>query len=169
MSISIRQYRPADLDRCRELWGSLVQRHRDIYEDPTIGGPDPGLELDTYLERPDLHRLWVADDAAGRVVGLCGLLVHDEESELEPIVVDPQQRQRGIGARLAQEAIAESRRLGVRYVNVRPVGRNLEAIRFFHREGFRLLGRFELSIALEAASPFGSARRIEIHDLEFDY
>jgi hypothetical protein len=49
------------------------------------------------------------------------------------------------------------------------VGRNLEAIRFFHREGFRLLGRFELSIALETASPFGSARRIEINGLEFDY
>ena len=110
MSISIREYRPADLDRCRQLWGSLVQRHRDIYEDPTIGGANPGLELDGYLERPDLHRLWV-----------------------------------------------------------RPVGRNFEAIRFFHREGFRLLGRFELSIALEAALPFGSARRIEIHDLEFDY
>jgi ribosomal protein S18 acetylase RimI-like enzyme len=168
MSFSIREYRPADLDRCRELWGSLVQRHRDIYEDPTIGGSNPGLELDGYLERTDLHRLWVAEDAA-RVVGLCGLLVHDEESELEPIVVDPQQRQRGIGARLAQEAIAESRRLGVKYVNVRPVGRNLEAIRFFHREGFRLLGRFELSIALETASPFGSARRIEINGLEFDY
>ncbi|HEX2466395.1 MAG TPA: GNAT family N-acetyltransferase, partial [Thermoanaerobaculia bacterium] len=148
MSISIREYRPADLDRCRQLWRSLTQRHRDIYEDPTIGGPDPGLELDAYLGRPDLHRLWVGEDEAGQVVGLCGLLLHDEESELEPIVVDPPYRERGIGARLAQQAIAESRRLGVKYVNVRPVGRNLEAIRFFHREGFRLLGRFELSIAL---------------------
>jgi L-amino acid N-acyltransferase YncA len=56
-----------------------------------------------------------------------------------------------MGALLAQRAIAESRRLGVKYVNVRPVARNLEAIRFFHRQGFRLLGRFELSIALEGA------------------
>jgi len=70
---------------------------------------------------------------------------------------------------VAESAISESRRLRVKYVNVRPVARNLEAIRFFHREGFRLLGRFELSIALEAASPFGSNRSTEIHNSTFEY
>ena len=164
----IRPYRPGDLDRCRELWRSLNQRHRDLYDDPTLGGPDPGVELDEYLGQPELHRLWVAEHE-GRVLGLCGLLVRGEESELEPIVVDPGWRSRGIGAPLAQHAIAESRRLGVKYVNVRPVARNLEAIRFFHREGFRLLGRFELSIALEGASPFGSQRTTEVQGLNFQY
>ena len=166
MTTSVRVYRPEDAERCRELWRSLTQRHRDLYEDPTLGGPDPGVELDEYVARPDLHRLWVAEPE-GRIVGLCGLLVQGEESELEPIVVDPRQRKRGIGALLAQQAIAESRRLGVKYVTVRPVGRNVEAIRFFHREGFRLLGRFELSIALEGATPFGSRRTTEIHQLAF--
>ena len=103
------------------------------------------------------------------MLGLCGLVVNGEESELEPIVVEPGHRSQGIGALLAQRAIAESRSLGVRYVNVRPVARNLEAIRFFHREGFRLLGRFELSIPLEAAAPFGSSRTTEIHQLTFEY
>jgi GNAT superfamily N-acetyltransferase len=168
MPTSIREYQPGDLDRCRELWRSLTQRHRDIYADPTIGGSDPGLELDAYLSEPHLHRVWVAE-LADRVLGFFGLLVRGDESELEPIVVDPSHRNHGIGALLAQRAIAESRRLGVRYVNVRPVARNLEAIRFFHREGFRLLGRFELSIALEGASPFGSTRTTEIHDLNFEF
>jgi len=167
-STSIREYRPDDRDRCRELWRALTQRHRDIYEDPTIGGADPADELDGYLDDPHLHRLWVAE-RDGLVLGLCGLLVRDEESELEPIVVDPECRNAGVGAGLAQHAIAESRRLGVKYVNVRPVGRNLEAIRFFHREGFTLLGRLELSIALEGATPFGSSRSTRVHQLTFDY
>jgi GNAT superfamily N-acetyltransferase len=164
----IREYQPGDLDRCRELWRSLTQRHRDIYGDPTLGGSDPGLEFDAYLVDSVPHRVWVAQ-LAGRVLGLCGLLVRGEESELEPIVVDPSRRSRGIGALLAQVAVAESRRVGVKYVNVRPTARNLEAIRFFHREGFRLLGRIELSIALDAATPFGSSRTTDVQGLTFDY
>ena len=165
---SVRGYEPRDLERCRELWRALTERHRDLYGDPTLGGDDPGVELDAHLRHPRLHRLWVAEHT-DRVLGLCGLLVDGEESELEPIVVDPAHRHLGVGALLAQHAIAESRRLGVRSVNVRPVARNLEAIRFFHREGFQLLGRLELSIALEGATPFGSRRRIELQDLVFEY
>ncbi len=168
MSASVRKYRSEDLDQCRQLWRSLTQRHRDLYDDPTLGGPDPGVEFDAHLEHPQLHGLWVAVDA-DQVLGFCALLVQGEESELEPIIVDPNYRSRGIGALLARQAISESRRLGVKYVNVRPVARNLEAIRFFHREGFQLLGRFELSIALEAAPPFGSSRSTEIHNLTFEY
>ncbi len=127
-----------------------------------------GVEFDAHLKHPQLERLWVAADA-DQILGLCGLLVQGEASELEPIVVDPNCRSRGIGALLARQAIEESRRLGLKYINVRPVARNLEAIRFFHREGFQLLGSFELSIALEGASPFGSRRSIEVCNLTFEY
>jgi GNAT superfamily N-acetyltransferase len=168
MSVTVREYQPADLERCRQLWRWLNQRHRDIYDDPTLGGADPGVEFDAYLKHPKLSRVWVAE-RGNEILALCGLLVHEEESELEPIVVDPGHRGLGIGAVLAQQAISQSRALGVKYVNVRPVARNVEAIRFFHREGFRLLGRFELSVALEAATPFGSSRTTRIHGLDFDY
>lgn len=164
---TFRDYEPRDLAPCRALWRSLTERHRELYADPSIGGAAPGFELDAYLTRSDLHRLWVAEHGAG-VVGLCGLLVAGEEAELEPIVVDPEHRHGGLGSRLAQHAVAEARRLGARYVNVRPVARNLEAIRFFHREGFRLLGRYELSIALEGATAFGSRRTTGIDGLVFD-
>jgi GNAT superfamily N-acetyltransferase len=124
---TVRPYEPRDLERCRDLWRSLTQRHRDLYEDPTLGGPDPGLALDEHLKLSELHRLWVAE-LDDRLLGFCALLVRGDESELEPIVVDPRERGRGVGALLAREAIAESRRLGVRYVNVRPVARNVEAM-----------------------------------------
>jgi GNAT superfamily N-acetyltransferase len=168
LAAAVREYRPDDLEQCRELWRALTQRHRDIYGDPTIGGENPGFEFDEHLEHPHLSKLWVAE-LDDRLVGFCGLLFEGEESELEPIVVQPDQRSRGIGALLARRAISESRRLGAKYVNVRPVGRNLEAIRFFHREGFRLLGRLELSIPLDAAAPFGSKLETDIHGLRFEY
>jgi hypothetical protein len=80
-------YQSADLDRCRELWRGLTQRHRDLYGDPTLGGADPGLELDAYLDEPQLHRAFVAE-VAGRVIGFCGLLLRGEESELEGLTFD---------------------------------------------------------------------------------
>ncbi|MEN8182756.1 MAG: GNAT family N-acetyltransferase [Myxococcota bacterium] len=166
-AIGVREYRKQDLARCRELWRSLTQRHRDLYADPSIGGDDPGLELDAHLADPRLARMWVAEDGA-RILGLCGLLLSDEESELEPIVVDPEHRSRGIGRQLALRALEESRRLGLKYLNVRPVGRNVEAIRFFHREGFRLLGRLELSMPLDSESS-GWKEGVEIHERRFRY
>lgn len=166
--VIVRDFQPPDRARCRALWRALVERHREIYGDPTIGGDDPGAELDEHLGHPHLRGLWVAEFGGG-IVGLCGLLMEGDESELEPIVVDPAHRGAGIGAHLAQRAIEESRRLGARYVNVRPVARNVEAIRFFRREGFRLLGRLELSIPLEGATPFGSERSTIVHGLRFDF
>jgi ribosomal protein S18 acetylase RimI-like enzyme len=166
-ALRIREYATSDLERCRELWRALVQRHRDLYADPTIGGDEPGLELEAHLARADLSKLWVAE-IDGRVVGLCGLLLEGEESALEPIVVDPAQRDRGVGAALARAAIEASRQLGMKFVNVRPVGRNVEAIRFFQRQGFRILGRLELSCQLRG-QPIADGRRADVHDIPFDF
>jgi len=51
MPAAIRAYALADLDACRRLWQVLTERHRLIYEDPTIGGDDAGLYFDTHLAR----------------------------------------------------------------------------------------------------------------------
>jgi GNAT superfamily N-acetyltransferase len=166
--VTIREYMPADLDVCRDLWRALTQRHRDIYRDPSIGGADPGIELDQHLSHPRLAKLWVAV-LDGEIVGLCGLLVEHEEAELEPIVVHPFHRNRGIGARLASQAIDESRRLGMKFINVRPVARNVEAIAFFHREGFRLLGRVELSLPLAAGAFPDLGNEVDVHGLRFSF
>jgi hypothetical protein len=45
----------------------------------------------------------------------------------------------------------------------------VEAIAFFHREGFRLLGRLELALRLNA-DPFPDAeQRIDVHGLHFTF
>jgi len=59
--MQIRQYNSSDLDQCRSLWAEMVQRHRDIYNDQSIGGDNPGLEFDIHLERVGPQYIWVAD------------------------------------------------------------------------------------------------------------
>lgn len=169
MSVLIREYTPADLEVCRDLWRDLTQRHRDIYEDPTIGGDDPGPYFDEhYLTDPKLHKVWVAE-LDGEVVGLTGLFFADGEAELEPIVVRPHLRSSGIGEQLAKRVVDEARELTVRYLNVRPVPRNLEAIAFFYRAGFDLLGRFELSMQLDPDAFPAERRTVEIHGHRFKF
>jgi GNAT superfamily N-acetyltransferase len=168
MPATIREYdASSDLEGCRELWRHLTQRHRDIYEDQTIGGDDPGPYFDEhYLPDDKPAKLWVAE-LDGELVGLCGLLLKDGGAELEPIVVLDGERNAGIGSQLAQTAISEAERLGVSAIVVRPVGRNDKAIRFFHREGFDVLDRVELAKQISrSTAPIGAT---EIHGRTFSY
>lgn len=142
-AVSVRSYRPADLEACRALWAALTEWHRGLYADPGIGGPDPGRHFDAHLERVGPERIWVAE-AGGRVVGFAGCIPGDGEAELEPVVVDPAHRGRGVGALLTRAVVQAARESGVRYLKVRPVARNAGAIRFFHAAGFDVLGQVEL-------------------------
>jgi GNAT superfamily N-acetyltransferase len=146
--LTIRQYRASDLDVCRSLWVELTEQHRRLYDDPTMGGDNPGLFFDKHLFRAGPERIWVAE-VDGRVVGMTGLLVEGGEAEVEPVVVSTSARGQGAGSALLARMIAEAKRLGVRYLNIRPVARNKDAIRLFHRAGFQALGRVELFIDLK--------------------
>ncbi len=168
MSILIRSYRPADLAACRELWRELTQRHRDIYNDSTIGGADPGLYFDQYLTRPNLGGVWVAEQDAA-VVGLCGLLLDGTEGEIEPIVVSAARRSRGIGRRLLRHLIAEAKRRGLKFLNIRPVARNAEAITLFHRAGFRTLGHIQMFTDLRPAKKGKWRTGVDLHGNPFRY
>ena len=148
----IRGYRADDLAACRALWVELTETHRDLYDDPTFGGDDPGLAFDEHLDRVGAERIWVAE-TDGRLVGLAGLLLDDEgHAELEPIVVAETARGTGVGRALVEAVIGAARELGFPRVRVRPVGRNTEAIRFFHAVGFDVVGRVDLRIDLEEIS-----------------
>ena len=84
---------------------------------------------------------WVATEGDS-IVGLAGLLWADDESTIEPVVVDRRRRRAGVGRTLIETAIDESRRRGAKYVNIKPIARNATAIRAFHDLGFRTLGHF---------------------------
>jgi GNAT superfamily N-acetyltransferase len=148
--MQIRPYRPEDREACRALWRELTRHHRDLYDDPSIGGADPGDRFDEYLAHPKFAGAWVAEEA-GRVVGLSGLLGDPAETEIEPVVVSAAHRGRGIGRRLVERMLEEARARGARSVSIRPVARNALAIRRFHEAGFRILGRIEMFQTLEGS------------------
>ena len=145
---TVRAYEPADLAACRRLWEVLTERHRLIYDDPSIGGDDVGLFFDAHLARVGPENIWVAEED-GVVVGMSGLIVGDGEAEIEPVVVDEAHRSRGVGTLLLNEGVARARALGVQYLNIAPVARNSRAIEMFVRSGFRLVGHVQLFIELE--------------------
>ncbi len=85
----------------------------------------------------------MAEDCA-RIVGMSLPVVDENEADFEPLIVTADRRGRGTGSALLNEAADEARRRGIRYLFVRPVARNRKVISFFHKAGFRLLGRLEL-------------------------
>ncbi len=168
MNITIRPYEPSDLAACRELWRELTQRHRDIYGDPSIGGSDPGGGIDRHLVRPELAGVWVAEHETS-VVGFCSLLMNEEEGEVEPIVVSSAYRSNGIGGQLLDHVVEESKRRGVRFLSVRPVARNVEAISFFFEAGFQLLGHLDIFMDLSEPKQREWKAGITVHGNSFRY
>lgn len=139
MDVSVREYAPGDYRACRGLWVELTEHHRRLYEDPSIGGDDPGSGFDEYLEMPQRVGSWVAV-IDGEVIGLTGLLDHGASGEVEPVVVAHAQRRRGAGHTLIERVAAEASRRGHEYLAIRPVARNVTAIQSFHDAGFQTLG-----------------------------
>jgi ribosomal protein S18 acetylase RimI-like enzyme len=165
--VTVRPYRLDDLAACRALWVELVQHHRELYDDPTIGGPEPGLCFDRHRDRVGTGWVWVAE-VNGAVVGMAALVVDGEEAEIDPLIVLARQRGQGIGRALLNHALEEAKRLGVRYLHVRPVARNLAAISFYYRSGFQLLGRVELFTELPSPAPSAWKPGPELFGLSFD-
>ena len=162
--VVIRPYDPSDLDACRRLWEELTEWHRSIYESPSIGGDDPGRQFDEHLGRVGPRNVWVAV-VNGEVVGLAGLIVANGTAELEPVVVTERRRGQGIGRRLADAAIAQAREQGIPQLEVRPVARNGEAIRFFHRLGFDVLDQLGLLLDLSPKKrPWRAGERVADRD-----
>jgi ribosomal protein S18 acetylase RimI-like enzyme len=145
VNLLIRSYHDADLEACRELWIQLTHWHRHIYNAPSIGGDDPGQHFDKHLAKVGREKLWVAEQE-GEIVGLIGLQPgYDEGSvEVEPLVVAHEARGTGVGRALIEHLVAAVKEMGLRDLNVHVVGRNAEAIRFYHDVGFNVIGHFEL-------------------------
>ncbi|MHB8105701.1 MAG: GNAT family N-acetyltransferase [Dehalococcoidales bacterium] len=146
MKVVIREYRDADYNDCVALSRELAQHHAVIYEDPSIAEKDFGHVFTEYLNRSDRHDTWVAE-IDGRVVGLVGLLDVIGETgvtEIEPLVITADVRDRGIGSRLVEYVKDAAKKAGYRFITVRPELRNEEAFKLYIRLGFNLVGGVEL-------------------------
>ncbi len=168
MTVTVRTYTDADYGTCRELWVELTQHHRDIYSDQSIGGDDPGLEIDTHLKDRKRAITWIAEREGG-VLGFCSLLVDGEGGEIDPIVVRASERSRGIGTALLDTAIAAARQRGVRFLSIRPVARNVDAVRLYYDAGFRLLGQVDMFMDLTESTPRNWKSGVALHGREMQY
>ncbi len=164
-SYTIRRYHPEDREQCRSLWRELTEWHREIYNDPNIGGEHPEDYFDKHLDKVGPNNLWVAVHGS-RVVGLIGLMAVNDETEIEPLIVSKAYRGRGIGKQLIHAVVDEARKRGIRLLNIKPVARNTKTIRFLYDQGFRNLGYLELFIDLTGHAWKQGPR---IFDCDFNY
>ncbi len=164
----VRDYAEADYRACRFLWVELTEYHRRIYGDPSIGGEDPGAGFDEYLASPQRIGSWVAE-SNGSVVGLTGLLDQGKGGEVEPVVVTEAARDHGIGRQLIGRVVEEALARRYEYLAIRPVARNVAALRRFHAAGFRTLGgHVDLTMDL-AERRHDWLQGASLHGLDFDY
>ncbi len=167
-NVTIREHEDADLAQCRTLWAEMVQQHRDIYDDPSIGGEEPGLEFDQHLEKVGPDRIWLAE-VAKEVAGLTSLILDGGQAEVEPLIVSAAHRGRGVGRRLLTHAVNQAGKLGVLCLTVKPVARNEATIAFFHECGFRTLGHIQLFKWLGPTVPGQWKPGPELFGKPFDY
>jgi GNAT superfamily N-acetyltransferase len=108
-------------------------------------------------------------EADGAVVGLTGLLDRGSSGEVEPVVVAEAFRSRGVGRLLLDRAAGEAVARGYEYLAIRPVARNVSAIRRFYQAGFRTLGGH-----VDLTMDLGPRRHqwldgADVHGLDFQY
>jgi GNAT superfamily N-acetyltransferase len=177
--VAIRPYRPLDHRACRQLWAELAEAHREIYDDPSMGGEDPGAGFEEYLTRLDLAGVWVAEHPEQGVVGLVGLVLRgsgvggalsrqgmEPAGEVEPIVVAAHLRGRGIGRELLEFVAAQARRRGMRQLSVSPASRNVTAIHCLRAAGYVTLSSVTLTMPL-APAPGTADRELDLNGLRF--
>lgn len=166
--VTVRPYRPTDHGDCRSLWAQLVERHRELYADPTIGGADPGAGFEEYLTRLDLGGIWVAEQAANGVIGLVGLVLDPPAARVDPLIVRAGRRGEGAGSALLGFVAAEGRRRGLIHLTVTPAARDVEAIRWYHAAGYTTMASVTLTRDL-AARGHEWRDGLDLHELRFRY
>jgi GNAT superfamily N-acetyltransferase len=148
MEVHIRSWLPADLEECRNMWALLTQTHRELYNDQTIGGDDPGRQFDSYLEDTGAENVFLLVGEYG-IIGMSGIQISEEEAVLEPLFIKPEYRGMGYSRHLVDFVISKARNAGVKFLSAKPVSRNSRAISVFRSQGFDTVGQIELFMDLK--------------------
>jgi ribosomal protein S18 acetylase RimI-like enzyme len=104
----------------------------------------------TFLRRPSWGRAWVAAEGS-RVAGYCvvtlgySLEYGGRDAFVDEIVVAPEDRGRGLGARLIAEAVAYCRAQGVAALHLEVERHRRAAAALYRKAGFSATGRMLLT------------------------
>ena len=105
--------------------------------------PDPyGIDTDLRdIEQSYFSRgggFCVLENADGRIIATCALYPVDEATcELRKMYIHPEQRGKGYGKRLLEEAISRARRMGFRTMTLETATVLKEAIALYRSYGFK--------------------------------
>jgi DNA-binding MarR family transcriptional regulator/GNAT superfamily N-acetyltransferase len=141
-SFTLRDPRPGE-------HGWIVERHGALYAREYAF--DESFEarvariVDDYLRGrdPARERAWIAD-VAGEPAGCVLCTRHDDDvAELRVLLVEPDARGMGIGARLVQECVEFARRAGYASLRLWTLSILTDARRLYQRAGFALIDEEE--------------------------
>ena len=144
MSIVVRRARAPDEGEAVQLWAGLQAEHRamDARHRPSASAEDRWRNDYRVWIGSDADRVFVAEDG-GSLVGLVTAHsywpspMYEQEMEVyvTEIVVAPEARSGGVGARLVEAVRAWARELGVRQIRVGVLSRNVRGRSFWTRQG----------------------------------
>ncbi|MHA1218808.1 MAG: GNAT family N-acetyltransferase [Candidatus Heimdallarchaeaceae archaeon] len=166
--VKIRNYKESDNALCQKMWIELTEYHQEIYDDPSIGGENLAQGFNDHLEQYGGESFWVAEEDE-KIIGLIGLIVRGKAAEVEPIIIKSSHRKKGIGKKLLQFIINHASEKEIKYLSIRPVARNKNALKLFYEMGFNIIGHIELFMNLKEKESKKWKTGIEIHDIPFEY
>lgn len=92
-------------------------------------------------EVPRTRYYIVAESAGAEIVGYAGLFAARDQADIQTIGVRPDYQRTGLGRRLLDALVAETRRRGCREVFLEVRAENQAAIALYERAGFEMTGR----------------------------
>ena len=137
--VTIDTARPEDLPALSDLLAELFSLETDF----TVDRERQIRGLRMILDTPERGTVLVARESRGTVVGMVSLqlLVSTAaggiSGQIEDLVIQRELRFRGLGSRLLREAIAWGRARGSCRFQLSADIRNLSALSFYKRRGFR--------------------------------
>ncbi|HEX54859.1 MAG: hypothetical protein DRO90_01665 [Candidatus Altiarchaeales archaeon] len=134
-NLNIREFEPWDAEPIVEMHNES----RESFEEENIT-----REFILEVSKRRDFRFFVS--AFGRkIVGFMGILFHENvgRAEIGPICVRADYRGLGIGSNLLEHGTNFLRKRNIHRVIVRVKSNNINAIRFFSKNGFRVEGYFE--------------------------